>query len=342
MARLESVSSYGRISYYRCGARRVQVASSPIFRMPGWERPFPKKRPKLLASGVLTPEQVDASVRCSVARARRCVRDLALNNRFTHFFTWTIDPKRHDSKDIDAVSAYLNRYLRNITYRYGFSYVLVTERHKSGAVHFHGLCKLGTMNIVRAINPHSGLPLSDRAGRPVYNMPGWTWGFSTCVPISGKYERCVNYILKYITKDFAKIMPRRYYSSRDLIRTPDYDYFNPSESFEEWAGVNNAKVFSPYDGLRIATLSLDSDDVGTWERTYNLRSVLDQKERHGMPKVTIIPGSSLDCKYQESVLFARYTGDLDWDTILFSGQYGLTNVVSPLEGTQDVIVDFFN
>lgn len=324
-------TSYGRISYYRTGSLKVQVATSPIFCRPGWELPQ-RERPKLLRKPAETPEEIANSLRCGNARARTCVRDLALNNRFKYFFTWTIDPKEHDSCDVDGITDYLRSYLRNITYRYGFSYILVAERHKSGAIHFHGLCNLGTMDITRAISSRTGLPMNTRKGQPIYNMPGWTWGFSTCIPIDGKYERVVNYLVKYITKDSEKILPRRYYSSRDLIRKPDYVYFSPSEQFDEWCEENNASVFSPFEGLKIATIYRDSDDPD-WSHTYNLKSILDERSDMKM-LVTVCPMSS----FNEGMPLARdryfrFEEDIDPEE-LFSGRYLITDLFEPLRGDQ--------
>ena len=49
----------------------------------------------------------------------------------------------------------------------GFAYVIVPEFHKDGAIHFHGLCKLGTMRLERAVNARTGQPMSTEKGQPM-------------------------------------------------------------------------------------------------------------------------------------------------------------------------------
>ena len=51
-------------------------------------------------------------------------------------------------------------------------------------------------------------------------MLDWKWGFSTCVPIDQQYERTVNYITKYITKNTSKIFGKWYLASRNVIKFP--------------------------------------------------------------------------------------------------------------------------
>lgn len=210
-----AISSNARVkSYPVCSV--LQVANAPIFRERGWE---PRKRlydvpPKGQAKNSARSQEV------SRARARSAIRDIALCNPFTHFFTWTLDAKLVDRYDCDAVKKKLENTLRNLVRRRGFRYVCVPERHKDGALHFHGLCILGDVSLKRATAPR-GRPLCTPGGQPIYNMDNWPWGFSTCIPIDENYTRTVNYLLKYITKDSEKIFGKWYLSARDLRKKPD-------------------------------------------------------------------------------------------------------------------------
>ncbi len=50
----------------------------------------------------------------------------------------TLDPARVNRYDVREVTRHLNHWLDNQVRRKGLAYVLVPERHKDGAIHFHG------------------------------------------------------------------------------------------------------------------------------------------------------------------------------------------------------------
>ena len=52
--------------------------------------------------------------------------------------TLTLDPARVNRYDVREVTRHLNHWLDNQVRRKGLAYVLVPERHKDGAIHFHG------------------------------------------------------------------------------------------------------------------------------------------------------------------------------------------------------------
>lgn len=48
----------------------------------------------------------------------------------------------------------------------------------------------------------------DKAGRPIYNIQTYHYGFTTAVPLdAGTSEIVCKYITKYITKDLIRIGP---------------------------------------------------------------------------------------------------------------------------------------
>ena len=161
----------------------------------------------------------------SKRRAKSKVRDIALCNKFQYMFTWTLDPKKVDRTDPEAVYKKVRAFLTNATQRCGFTYVAIPEYHKlkpgedKPGIHFHGLCNLGDVQIVRSMKRNH--PRCDKHGRPVYNMTDWGLGWSTVVPLDAEYERAVNYITKYITKQDEKILGKYYLSSRSLKKSPD-------------------------------------------------------------------------------------------------------------------------
>lgn len=207
-----------RIKTFPDGSREVLVCDSPIFKSRGWEgqgRKYPMKgdrkpRDRLGGDGV----DCDLSGRAR-RRARAQVRELAKANPFRFFVTLTLDKERIDRYDMGTITRKLNTWLDNNVRRRGLAYVLVAERHKDGAVHFHGLF-------------NDALPVvdsghTDKGGHTVYNLPRWGFGFSTAIELYGEYDRAVSYVCKYIGKQEEKIGGRWFYSGGALAR-PEITY----------------------------------------------------------------------------------------------------------------------
>lgn len=227
-ATLSEITSNARLKDYPAFSV-LQVANAPIFRQPGYE---PRQRgydvpPKGEAAD---PERSKESSR---NRAKAAVRDIAFCNHFDYFLTWTLDPKLIDRYDPEIVGKKVRSFLMNASNRKGFLYIVVPELHKDGAIHLHGLCKLGSVRIERGVNPYTGKELSTEHNQPIYNMVDWKLGHSTCIPIDENYQRTCNYLVKYIDKGTDKIFGKWYYSSRSLVKRPpvelvdgvDYDGF---------------------------------------------------------------------------------------------------------------------
>lgn len=161
----------------------------------------------------------------SCRRAKEKVLDIARCNHFGYMLTMTIDKSKLDRYDPQKIYKKVRAFLTNATARHDFRYVIIPEYHtlKPGeerpAIHLHGLCNLGTLEIVSAVNPHTGKPLVEH-GKPVYNLPAWIWGFSKIVPLDENFERAALYVTKYVTKTDDKIFGKRYLSSRGLTKSP--------------------------------------------------------------------------------------------------------------------------
>lgn len=200
----------------------VQVSNSDIFRRsPYYEdengnSPTRSYEVPSKGNGKDPVRSLDESQR----RAKIAVQDIALCNRFTHMFTWTLSPDLIDRYDRKLVYKKVRAFLSNATQRKGFRYVCIPELHNDGAIHFHGLCSLGDVEITQSIRKN-GTMRRDHAGRLVYNMDAWSWGFSTCVELDEHYEKAVNYVCKYITKSDSKVFGKWYLSSRSLKKKPD-------------------------------------------------------------------------------------------------------------------------
>lgn len=154
------------------------------------------------------PEISDASI----IRTKTMLSDLCICNNFELFCTFTFDPKRFDSSSIGSVKRYINTWCHNAKSRHSkqLEYLIVPERHKSGAFHLHALIK-GYNGRLRDSGHTQG-------GRTIYNIPNWSFGFSTAVKIDNQ-EAVSYYIRKYITKDMV-LFPgkKRYFCSQGLIR----------------------------------------------------------------------------------------------------------------------------
>lgn len=85
--------------------------------------------------------------RQSLSRSKRFIREISLCNDFDYFVTLTVNKENCDRYDVDVCQDHLKHILKNYqlnmkkTYKKDFKYILITEKHKDGAFHFHGLMK---------------------------------------------------------------------------------------------------------------------------------------------------------------------------------------------------------
>lgn len=160
-------------------------------------------------------------------RAKKRLFDLAVCNDFDLFITLTLSRKKIDRYNVEVIIKKLNTWLDNRTRRNGLKYVIVPERHKDGAIHFHGLINSSAVKMVDSGRVYK------KDGRTIYNLPDWKFGYTTAVRLNGNYERVCYYISKYITKqqDGGMIAGRYFYSGGDLER-PRYVLFDWDEKPE--------------------------------------------------------------------------------------------------------------
>lgn len=162
----------------------------------------------------------------SARRATAALRRLCHCADMRYFVTLTLDSARVDRYDVGDIVRRMSQWCDNRVRRKGLCYILVPERHKDGAIHFHGLFNdalpvvdSGTItasNFARPRKPRSARQreqwLAD-GGHVVYNLPDWTLGFTTAIGLYSEYSKAINYITKYIRKQAAdgKIAGRWYY-----------------------------------------------------------------------------------------------------------------------------------
>lgn len=258
------ITHYAKIYTYPCGVVDVICSSKPIFREEGWEDAAWRQEAPPAASGREKEAKHDggeSDIMRSMRRAKSRVRRMALSNDFRWFVTLTLDPAKVDRYDAAAVVKKLNNWCSNQVKRRGLKYILVPERHKDGALHFHGFFN----DALEAVaSGHR-----DKQGHMIFNLPGWSLGFTAAIAVYGDYAGAVAYVCKYIGKQGDKPAGRWYYSGGDL-REPDALYAEISP--RELAAQYGERVFQfsvPGASMAVAN-GLRSDKTppegGFWEQ----------------------------------------------------------------------------
>lgn len=263
-----------------------------------------------------------ASVRRSVRRARKAVRDIARSNDWAYFVTLTLDPERVDRYDFAAIWKHLRHWLGNCVRRKGLAYLLVPEHHKDGAIHFHGFFNdaleavdSGTMSVpgrkapVRVRSEAQRAAFERMGGHTVYNLPDWGWGFSTAIQLYGERDSAISYVCKYIGKEMGgpdavpeKIGGRWYYSGGALER-PTVEWFDVDlRDWENLPGWYQPEAY-PYASFLTLRITAEGEILPpyiseTVDRT-NVSRETDAKHDRDSDQplkegVTIVPEHSAD------------------------------------------------
>lgn len=204
----------GIVYTYADGSFEMICRSDGWFTSPGWEvenRELPEKRKR--KKGVKSSGE---DMKRSMQRARAKVRRLALSNEFSYFVTLTLDPAKVDRYNPEEVTRILSNWTDNMVRRRGLKYIIVPELHKDGAFHFHGFFN----SCVKTVD--SGH--KDPRGCTIWNLPDWTWGFSTAMELYGEYGAAVAYVCKYIGKQSGQRPLGRWYYSGGGLNQPHKDY----------------------------------------------------------------------------------------------------------------------
>lgn len=245
---------YAKIYRYPCGVTDIVTSSSPDFKPPGWEAVEDYSKPLKCPAKRSEPERSETAeakaedVERSMRRARARVRRLALANDFKWFVTLTLDPLKIDRYDPQAVIRKLSQWCNNQVKRRGLRYILVPERHKDGALHFHGFFSDALEAVASGYR--------SKSGQMIYNLPGWTLGFTAAIEVYGDYAGAVAYVCKYIGKQGDKPAGRWYYSGGDLAE-PRVEFADicPRELQEEygdrvWSTYVPGRTIAVINGLR--------------------------------------------------------------------------------------------
>lgn len=177
--------------------------------------------------------KAEANFERASRRAKARLYDIVMcTHSFKYFVTLTISPETADRTDYKAIIRKMNNWLDNNVRRRGLCYALVPEYHADGvSIHFHGF--------FNDVFPLSDSGKTTKDGRPIYNISGFKFGFSTAIEIVGEYTAVCRYILKYVGKSGQKV-GSRFYLSGGKLGTPRYEYFNA-----EVDELEGGKIFSP-------------------------------------------------------------------------------------------------
>ena len=152
----------------------------------------------------------EESIHRSVRRSRSVINDYVLCNDFDMFATFTFNPRKVNRYDMITTYLKMQGWLeRNARQYENFRYIVVPERHKDGAIHFHallnGYCgELKKTNIIQS-------------GKRVYNITGFRFGFTNVTILDDDKMKTIAYMCKYIQKDMELVNgKRRYWASKRL------------------------------------------------------------------------------------------------------------------------------
>ena len=182
-------------------------------------------------------ERAAESIRTSISRSVRLVRELAACNPWQFFVTITLSPEHWQNRYTpdglqDVIKQLAKRWRRKhkngSAYCPDFKYLFVPEMHKNGAIHLHGFVSCMPSDCIpytlEQVNGSQRLPkkICDkvRAGQPVYHCQEWEnlFGFNTLEPISD-LDKASSYAVKYVSKELGSTpFKTRYWCSRGLSR----------------------------------------------------------------------------------------------------------------------------
>ena len=192
----------------------------------------------------------------SVSRSKRNIRRICLSNEFEYFCTWTVSSELADRFSVQNVQDKMREVLKDYqkkSIRYKekiknkrdknrfqeFKYIYVIEKHKDGALHFHGLVKgfIPGDLVEYNENDFERLPYyildTIHKGRKIYFSKTFSenLGYCTFTKINN-YNACCNYIIKYISKDPVRNENDQiYFCSRGLTKGESWVKTSISKKF---------------------------------------------------------------------------------------------------------------
>lgn len=158
-----------------------------------------------------TKEEREHCINVSLSRTKNTVYNIARSHDWKWFVTFTFNRQDTDASDFKEIMRKMSKNLDNTKQRKcpNLKYIVVPELHLDKTnYHFHGLFS-GCDELQFVFSGKF-----DKKGRPVFNVPSWSWGFSTATLVDDSGASS-NYICKYITKETEHYLfgQRRYLSN---------------------------------------------------------------------------------------------------------------------------------
>lgn len=175
-----------------------------------------------------TEDEQKHCINVSLARTKNTIYNIARSHKWKWFITFTFNRQDTDASDFGTVMKRMSINLRNTKQRKcpNLKYIVVPELHSDKTnYHFHGLFA-GCDELQFVFSGHF-----DDSGRPVFNIPNWSWGWSTATLVDDSVAAS-SYVCKYITKESEHYLfgQRRYLSNapktvpeRHLVENSRYD-----------------------------------------------------------------------------------------------------------------------
>ena len=115
-------------------------------------------------NGKSTDEQLNKYLKKRVKDRKEKIIDLAFSNSWDFFVTLTFDPNNidyfPDGYSHDIARNLLTKWINNQKHKNKhMRYIIVSEFHKNGNLHFHGLFSNVNWSLSKAINPNTNRPV---------------------------------------------------------------------------------------------------------------------------------------------------------------------------------------
>ena len=188
----------------------------------------------------------------NISRAKNTIFELAKCNQWDFFVTLTVDKTKIDRFDLKNYRQSFTRFIRHLREKYhsDIKYLIIPEKHKNGAWHFHGLLSGIPSSDLHLFDLSEKLPSYIRQkimlGDDIYNWVSYSEKFGFCdIERINDIDRICSYITKYITKSLANSVSgyyeNMYYCSQGLNRSEKIGEFYPYDdiqSFLPWSYEN--------------------------------------------------------------------------------------------------------
>lgn len=201
---------------YCTGIVTGQKKAHPKPSVPEMEKePFTGTMVEVVRSFHQAEEKRERSIHNSLTRAKQQIYDISRANKWDYFVTLTFNEKKVDRYDYSACTKKLSVWLSNmkLTSSPDFKYIVVPERHKDGAFHFHGLfAHCDGLQIIDSGH-------KDKKGKTVYNIGKYKLGWTTATKVENN-SAVTKYITKYTTKELIENTKgkKKYWCSRNCDR----------------------------------------------------------------------------------------------------------------------------